>query len=471
MVDREVLRPDRAPGVPVRCPPGGDTREMDRERAEAHLRLLAETELRRAMTIPAGGIPARWHSGTLALVAQALTAVGAVGADVADQIQADIGLAVASRRRLVARGPGPGRVRSGPRRASWQVVPAGQVITIENGDLRRDVLVVAYVQSAGGARLIVAEWPFGPFSVTASDDRGVSYQIVWRGEMVPRELLLRPDPAHQIRWLDLTTAAGQPTTRIDLARPNPAPAPGITATQNAHSPGELLLDVIAARLLTAMAPFSQGNPGQRAAASDSLRAFVGDGPGHIVAALHAAGLLETDSPVPGQLAGLCARLGVNGHGITASPAGNLPRRWHSMLTPRPEPKPPPARGILAATVAELPELDGATIAVAGLHHGERGTIMHLLATGVTLEADWPYARGVRPLPVLWIRDSDGRWHATRLDGLSPWADNGANPWADTSMVAMWLRIIPPLDRGTTWIEISATGRSAQVRATLPVTSQ
>ena len=53
----------------------------------------------------------------------------------------------------------------------------------------------------------------------------------------------------------------------------------------------------------------------------------------------------------------------------------------------------PAPGILAATIAELPELDGSTIAIAGLHDGERGTIMHLLATGVTLEGDWPYAPG------------------------------------------------------------------------------
>jgi hypothetical protein len=104
------------------------------------------------------------------------------------------------------------------------------------------------------------------------------------------------------------------------------------------------------------------------------------------------------------------------------------------------------------------------ITIAGLHHGERGTIMHLLVTGVALEGDWPYAWGVRPLPVLWIRDSHGRWHATRLDGVSPWGDNGANPWTDTSMVTVWLRIIPPLDRDTAWIEISATGRSAQVRA-------
>ena len=103
-------------------------------------------------------------------------------------------------------------------------------------------------------------------------------------------------------------------------------------------------------------------------------------------------MLPPDSPVPGQLAALCARLGTDGHGITAPPAGDLPERWQSMLTPPSrEPQPTPGPGILAATVAELPELDGAKIAIAGLHHGERGTIMHLLATGVTLEAGWPYA--------------------------------------------------------------------------------
>lgn len=45
--------------MPVHCPPEEDTREMDRERAETHLRLLAETELRRAMKMPVGSIPAR----------------------------------------------------------------------------------------------------------------------------------------------------------------------------------------------------------------------------------------------------------------------------------------------------------------------------------------------------------------------------------------------------------------------------
>ena len=82
---------------------------------------------------------------------------------------------------------------------------------------------------------------------------------------------------------------------------------------------------------------------------------------------------------------------------------------------------PSSPGSSVTAAARRPGADGATIAITGLHHGERGTIMHLLATGVTLEGDWPYAWGFRPMPVLWIRDSDGRWHATRPDGIvSPW---------------------------------------------------
>jgi hypothetical protein len=123
------------------------------------------------------------------------------------------------------------------------------VIKIRDHDLRRDLLIMAYVQSAGGARFLVAEWPFRPFTFTAADDRGISYQISWRGEMAPRELELRPDPPGQIRWLDLTTAAGEPAIRVNVDRQ--IPVPDVTVTRNAHSPGELLLDAIAAKIAIA----------------------------------------------------------------------------------------------------------------------------------------------------------------------------------------------------------------------------
>ena len=61
-----------------------------------------------------------------------------------------------------------------------------------------------------------------------------------------------------------------------------------------------------------------------------------------------------------------------------------------------------APGILAAAIAELPELDGARITILGVHHGDPHTIVHMLVSGVTPEDDWTYGRVVWPLPALWV---------------------------------------------------------------------
>jgi hypothetical protein len=460
---------------------------MNRERAESYLRQLAEAELRRARTLPAARIRRPQNTAGFALVAQALVAVGAVDADTANQIRADLALAVAVRQpgqenpaRLMRGSSGragttealdqalsTGHTRPAPPRASRRVVPVGQVIHFRDGDARHALLVVAYLQSAGGARFIMAGWPFRP--LTAADDRGARYQVGYRGRPDLAEFLLAPDPPSQIRWLDLITAPGEPATRIDLDPP--IPAPDVTVTPKATSPGELLLDGIAARIFcSGAAAVPQYDPEQPPAGAADLRAFIGDGPGHIVAALHAAGALPPGTPVPGQLAGLCTRTGIPGHGITAPPAADLPEPWHSMLTRRPRrlPQEAPTPAILAATVAELPELDGAQITIFGLHHSTivglhnsaTQTIVHTLVSGVTAEDDWTYGRVVRPLPALWVRDSSGRWHATRTNGVGPAGNSGE--------VILWLEIVPPLDRGTAWIDLVATGRSAEVRVRLPL---
>ena len=98
-----------------------DTGDMDRGRAETHLRQLAEAELRRA-TEP--GVLARGPTGRLPLVAQALIAVGAVDVGTADQVQAEFDLALAARYQAAGmtpqalarlhgvRAPGPSPARS-----------------------------------------------------------------------------------------------------------------------------------------------------------------------------------------------------------------------------------------------------------------------------------------------------------------------------------------------------------------------
>ena len=87
--------------------------------------------------------------------------------------------------------------------------------------------------------------------------------------------MLRPDPPHQIRWLDLTIAPGKPAIRIDL---DPQiPVPEVTVTRDAHSPGELLLDVMAARILASAEPSPRDNLEQLAAADADLGTFAAGG--------------------------------------------------------------------------------------------------------------------------------------------------------------------------------------------------
>ena len=71
--------------------------------------------------------------------------------------------------------PRRGIPRPAPHRAPWRVVPVGQVIPIRDGDVRRELLLVAFLQSADGARFTVADgWFHG---LTAVDDHGACYQI------------------------------------------------------------------------------------------------------------------------------------------------------------------------------------------------------------------------------------------------------------------------------------------------------
>jgi len=176
---------------------------MDRGRAETHLRLLAEAELRR---VTAQGALGRGHAGRLPLVAQALIAAGAVDAGTADQVQADLDLALAARyqaagatpqqlARLIGVRP-PRAVTetvTASRQALWQVVPAGQVIRIRDGEIRGELGLLAYLRTAQGGRFTAAGRMHGPAPVpgaqpphshllvsrqlTAADDKGASYPL------------------------------------------------------------------------------------------------------------------------------------------------------------------------------------------------------------------------------------------------------------------------------------------------------
>jgi hypothetical protein len=468
---------------------------MNRERAETFLRLLAEAELREwgPRTRGAGGTAFVTMPVALPRAAWALTAVDAVDLETAEAILADTDLALDARRPPEPEeavsgqaAPGPRRFagirftpRPGPRPAvaaaapqhgpdrhgPARYVPVGRMILFHDETISGELDLMSYVHTASGARLIAA-WqtrdplgsrprglpPVGDFTVT--DDRGSRYHLRFaaKGRRESAcDLSLRPDPPPDVRWLDVT-APGERAVRVDLGGPDGLPAPQVSDQE--LSAGEHLLNRIADRLLTMIPEFPpQTTPGPLTNLAAGL--------GATIAALEAAEVLPACSPVPGQLAALCASLGVRGHGITAAPAPDLPEPWLSVLSHyrRRKPETAPARDGFAAVAAALPEFDGISLVLLGLHNCAGATWLNALARG-RLPRHQPGPLRVEvafPLSI-WIRDDAGRWHVARPAG---WHDDGGE-------AALTLRLIPPLTRSPDLIEVRAAGLSAQARAAVPV---
>jgi hypothetical protein len=456
---------------------------VDCQRAEAHLRLLAEEELRR----PASA----WGERRVRVgrVAQLLTAMDALDDEVADRILTDFdlalvarqpdapgrrGLAAVSQRRSTARlRPAPPVSSPSPTSSPvpGRLVPLGQVIPFPAEPASGEVYLLSYAQTEAGPQLSVfmrstrQVGPSGPEArsleqFTATDDQGTGYQMRVRdlgGGTDGWTLMLQPSPPRDPRWLNLITAPGQPAVRVDLdpsARPQDAT---VTAGPVTASPGDHLLHAVAARLLAKASP--DGFPLRESAPRSGPLAPGAEGFGDVIAALQAAGALSPLSPVPGQFAALCGRLHLTGHGITAPPARDLPEPWLSMLAhdhPGQAGAVPAAGGGAAAAVA-LPELDGITLAILGLHNCQGRTVMHMHASGPLNQVSY-LPTELYYWPVTWIRDNGGRWHATRKLGQS--GNNGGT--------ALRVEVVPPLSRATTGIEVIATGRSAEARARLPL---
>ncbi|HJY99859.1 MAG TPA: sigma factor-like helix-turn-helix DNA-binding protein [Streptosporangiaceae bacterium] len=545
---------------------------LNREHAEAHLRLVAEGELCRAATFPqaaaaaalyglprrqrevialqhyarlpeyetaraiglsVGAVKAHTTRGMAALqtaleadtsrvagIAQVLTAVGALDDGVADQILRDFALALGIRRAGPAarRSPDPGSLlrssavhvpltmlmscqsvaaaaarSAGPGTAPYRAVPVGQMIPVrgegegvsgETEDVTGEIHVLSYTRTAFDAWLTVAARtrgefvppgiepscryrPYATFPVhqfAATDDRGTRYQMGFRGrgERRPSELtgqiILQPSPPPGIRWLDLATVPGEPAVRIDLNRPPDDTE--MTLRPPAASPGEHLLNTIAMRLLLLVLEFPQEIRLHPVVPLPEPFACIADGLSDTIAALQACGALSPLSLVPGHLAALCTALNVAGHGITAPPTRDLPGPWLSMLTHYRRRKQRTAGDGCAAVAAAFPELDGIRLTIVGLHNSADRTVLFVQAAGVTPDG-YDGRLGVDlefPLRI-WVRDSSGRWHATRADG---WAG------ADHNEVTMRLQVLPPLSRAAAWIDVLAAGHSAEVRVTLPL---
>jgi hypothetical protein len=177
------------------------------------------------------------------------------------------------------------------------------------------------------------------------------------------------------------------------------------------------------------------------------------GLGDVVEALRASEAIPALSPLPGQLATLCRYLEIGGHGITAPPSGSLPERWqgvHLGIMRGPVSRVPAGSAAAAVT---LPEVDGITLTILGVHDTGDRTVIFMHACGMTGDGSSETDTG----PVIWVRDRAG-WHATQSGGS---ADMDGE-------VTMAVAVLPPLGRDASWIEVLVAGRSAEARVTLPL---
>jgi hypothetical protein len=486
---------------------------MNREGGETFLRLLAEAEMRDQLAPD----PPPWAGGPGAgrvkvhVVGQALIAVGALESETVEEVLADFDLAVSLRR---LHGPDPGRAvrmrvprtlqygrRAGgagsaspaaapppdhdpDQGAADRFAPIGLTLPFYECGLSGELYLMSFAQTGSGARLIVL-WgkptlsrehelglqqadvlPVELFTVT--DDRGSAYELDFTdagsSESIS-QINLRPAPPDGIRWLEIGAPPG-PAVRVDLNQasgtPGGEPVGGAAEIRAANlSAGEQLLIMLAEELLLVAAELSLAMQSELPAIPPRVVQAMGTGLGDIIAGLEAVDALPTLSPMPARLAALCASLGIGGHQIAAAPADELPEPWLSLLAyyQRRRPDTAQVRDGFAAVTAALPQLDGISLALVGLHNTQGGTMLHVLARGVQREERLgPHGINLDFPLSLWLRDNGGRWHVAHPAVWHP-----AGPEHLIGLV-----LVPPLPRSTAWVEVLAGGRSGQVRARLPL---
>ena len=469
---------------------------MDNARAETHVRLLAEDQLRRALTSPryrwldedfqAGGQPpveAGLHR--VSAVLSALRQVGVLSRATAARLGAEFADALAVRglhdpRGLASPDP-PGPAQAGPGGAArpgtiateaagqaggsapggrYLAIPVGAVIPAEWDGHQGEVHVLALMLAPDRAAIttsFVSSWreaaaatggpvtpppsfpPFGGSGVT--DDQGRRYGLTleiaegsWHETGV---LALSAVPPPGTAWLEMPVSPVR-SIRIDLTG-----APVIQVRHEHHPApplGELLLGAVAETML---------GGGQLVGMTATLLA---SGLAEVAEALTAVGLLPQPSPAASQLTALCARRAIEVRGSLASRgrATRLPEPWVSVLSGSRRADGPQGTSSAAAV---LPEIDGARFVLAGLSSWERQATVLVFAWGWS-----PRPREFRPQQPFswWARDDAGRWHV------------GRPAIHDAAPGTFQLELTPPLHPAARSLDIILTGRDGRVTATLPL---
>ena len=463
---------------------------MGDERAQTYLRLLAE---RQARSWPRSGRrsdsniarsvePVRWAGGILA-------SAGVLEESDVHRVAAELEAALLVRSDLerprsvqligwtldALADPPRGDRRWWGDAAPAGITPIGRTISVAHERAPSELHLMSLVRLPGSLVLTAAirvRWPpdgscadleiegAGPHllpydQLGAADDRGTRYGIVLSGEggaLTWQGAIGLPgfQPA-RARWLDLIADGTQRLIRIEL---NPADLQPAAAAEPipAVPPGERVLALMAERILAS--------------------AWDEDGPSidprldETISVLTAAGALPADSPVPGQLAALCQRLGVPEHGISAPPAADLEARWAEVLPPEagppgPGPGPGPGPEWFAPLGPAVADLADARFVLAGLATAGGQTFLHVVATGTAPQPMHGHDTGLS----WWVRDGDGHWHLAVVSD-----PHALHPSAATGFEAapFRLRLTPPLRARPDHIEVVVTGRTARARVVVPV---
>jgi hypothetical protein len=499
---------------------------MSNESAETYLRQFAESLLRQ---VAGGRLTPDECSSRVRAVAAAFEGTGELDAGLADSVHGDVEVALAARsadagtlmhlgrrapisvrpgppgvsRWLARSAGGPGGERNGSHEGSLRgirVTPVGAVLRVradatradrtgdDDGD--EDIYLLGFVARPGRAWLAVAartnerpaRRPASPRSsrgagakrrtpttfagggMTAVDDAGQRYDLSFSGgggEWYLGRLTLNPAPPAGLGRLDVR--CGTESVRVDLTAR--ARAVAVTTLPLAVGRAEAYLLRRAETLLT------------RPALATAEAAGMAD----VVPALRASGALAGDSPVPGQIAALCERLGTPGR-VIAMP-GRLPERWENFLAATGtrdgtgsgtgagaeqltwRTSPADASALDAARLAvALRAGDGIIIVLAGLITGTDG--ITIIFGGLYLGAD-PSAAAADADPAMWVRDDAGGWHSVSISG---WSSDG------NSGVTFQAVVVPPLSPATSEIEFHVTGShrpagpqaARQIRAVIPL---
>ena len=408
-------------------------------------------------------------------VASALVQAGAIESAAADSVLAGLQTALLARSRLaphwlwrqdmLARR----RQAAGAPAGLYRAVPVGITVPAAPdsglGDTRLLALVIApdrAAMTAAGHRVDPpgqvprwhpraamqgsrGSWP------SATDDRGNSYQLdlgSWSGGEDgdwTGTLDISPVPAAGIRWLDLTVSPGSEPVRVDLGDVS-RESSGAAGLPPAGGPVDRLFEAAAENLL-----------GYAARHGDDVRHYQGlAGIAESATALAECGALPPACAALGRLAALARHLGVAVPAALSLGAAEaeLPEAWTSVLE---NGRCRDGRHCTAAAAAVLPELDGARFVLAGLRSTAGGAQLRVLGWGQQFD---PYSLG-REMDgpwSWWAHDDRGRWHVLKADG-----GGYGNGHSDVQM-----SLFPPLHPDATSLEVTLTGSSGRVTATMPL---